>query len=259
MGIFKSFKKFLKKAAPIIGGTIGFSLGGPLGSAAIGSALGAGIGSLAAGYDTDDALKAALLGGIGGYAASGSFFTPKAAALPTQYGSGAMATGELADIAVKSADAPSFFNKAIDFAKENPLTTTAGIGTLAALGAEEPKQEEFKRRPDPVGKSVLGIGIIGDKSYDLDDDEERKKYFEDLREKQGIMPRDREVGIDPIFSANGGEVNGPGTGTSDSVPARLSDGEFVLTAKAVRGAGGGDRDIGAARMYEMMSELERVA
>ena len=260
MGIFKSFRKILKKAAPVIGGTIGFAIGGPLGSAAIGSALGAGIGSLAAGADTDDALKAALLGGIGGYAASGSFFTPKAAALPTQYGSGAMATGELADIAVKSADAPSFFDKAIDFAKTGPgMATIGGIGTLAALGAEEPKQEEFKRRPDPVGKSVLGIGIIGDKSYDLDDDEERKKYFEDLREKQGITPRDREVGIDPIFSANGGEVNGPGTGTSDSVPARLSDGEFVLTAKAVRGAGGGDRDIGAARMYEMMSELERVA
>mgnify|MGYP001176272682 CR=1 FL=1 len=53
-----------------------------------------------------------------------------------------------------------------------------------------------------------------------------------------------------------GEVSGPGTGTSDSVPARLSDGEFVLTAKAVRGAGGGDRDIGAARLYDMMSELE---
>ena len=260
MGIFKSFKKILKKAAPVIGGTIGFALGGPLGSAAIGSALGAGIGSLAAGYDTDDALKAALLGGIGGYAASGSLFTPKAAALPTQYGSGAMATGELADIAVKSADAPSFFDKAIDFAKTpTGMATIGGIGSLAALGAEEPEQQQFKRRPDPVGKSVLGIGFIGDKSYDLDNEEERKKYFEDLRKKQGIMPRDREVGIDPIFSASGGEVNGPGTGTSDSVPARLSDGEFVLTAKAVRGAGGGDRDIGAARMYEMMSELERGA
>ena len=260
MGIFKSFKKILKKAAPVIGGTIGFALGGPLGAAAIGSALGAGIGSLAAGYDTDDALKAALLGGIGGYAASGSLFTPNAAALPTQYGSGAMATGELADIAVKSADAPSFFDKAIDFAKTpTGMATIGGIGSLAALGAEEPEQQQFKRRPDPVGKSVLGIGFIGDKSYDLDNEEERKKYFEDLRKKQGIMPRDREVGIDPIFSASGGEVNGPGTGTSDSVPARLSDGEFVLTAKAVRGAGGGDRDIGAARMYEMMSELERVA
>ena len=58
---------------------------------------------------------------------------------------------------------------------------------------------------------------------------------------------------------SGGEVEGPGTGTSDSVPARLSDGEFVLTAKSVRGAGGGDRDLGAARMYDMMSKLERVA
>jgi len=57
----------------------------------------------------------------------------------------------------------------------------------------------------------------------------------------------------------GGEVTGPGTGTSDSVPARLSDGEFVLTAKAVRGAGSGDRDIGAARMYDMMAELESMA
>ena len=63
---------------------------------------------------------------------------------------------------------------------------------------------------------------------------------------------------DKFMTAAGGEVNGPGT-TSDSVPARLSDGEFVLTAKAVRGAGGGDRDLGAARMYDMMSELERVA
>ena len=257
MGIFKSFRKILKKAAPVIGGTIGFAIGGPLGSAAIGSALGAGIGSLAAGADTDDALKAALLGGIGGYAASGSLFTPKAAALPTQYGSmSGMASGELADIAVKSADTPSFFDKAVSFAKENPGTALslggAGIGTLAALG-EEPKQEEFKQRPDPVGESRLGLGFIGNKSYNLDDDEDRKKYFEDLKKRQET--RD-QVGI---MAAGGGEVNGPGTGTSDSVPARLSDGEFVLTAKAVRGAGGGDRDIGAARMYEMMSELERVA
>jgi hypothetical protein len=58
---------------------------------------------------------------------------------------------------------------------------------------------------------------------------------------------------------HGGEVEGPGTGTSDSVPARLSDGEFVMTAAAVRGAGGGDRDIGAARMYDMMAELEAQA
>ena len=34
-----------------------------------------------------------------------------------------------------------------------------------------------------------------------------------------------------------GEVDGPGTGTSDSIPAMLSDGEFVFTAKAVKQIG----------------------
>ena len=54
----------------------------------------------------------------------------------------------------------------------------------------------------------------------------------------------------------GGESRGPGTGTSDSIPAMLSDGEFVMTADAVRGAGGGNRREGARRMYEAMDRLE---
>mgnify|MGYP003149333850 CR=1 FL=1 len=56
--------------------------------------------------------------------------------------------------------------------------------------------------------------------------------------------------------AGGGEVIGPGTGTSDDVNAKLSDGEFVMTAKAVRNAGGGDRNVGAARMYDLMRRFE---
>ena len=55
----------------------------------------------------------------------------------------------------------------------------------------------------------------------------------------------------------GGMIRGPGTGTSDSIPALLSDGEFVMTDAAVRGAGRGDRELGAARMYELMSQFER--
>ena len=58
---------------------------------------------------------------------------------------------------------------------------------------------------------------------------------------------------------DGGESVGPGTGTSDSIPAMLSDGEFVMTAKAVRGAGGGDRREGARKMYEAMDKLEAKA
>lgn len=62
-----------------------------------------------------------------------------------------------------------------------------------------------------------------------------------------------------IMAAVGGAIDGPGTGTSDSIPARLSDGEFVMTAKAVRGAGGGDRAKGAKKMYGIMHKFERMA
>jgi hypothetical protein len=58
------------------------------------------------------------------------------------------------------------------------------------------------------------------------------------------------------FPRKTGPINGPGTGTSDSIPAMLSDGEFVFTAKAVRNAGGGSRRKGAARMYRLMKKLE---
>jgi hypothetical protein len=53
-----------------------------------------------------------------------------------------------------------------------------------------------------------------------------------------------------------GQIDGPGTATSDSIPAMLSDGEFVFTAKAVRNAGGGSRRKGAAKMYKLMKSLE---
>ena len=54
----------------------------------------------------------------------------------------------------------------------------------------------------------------------------------------------------------GGEISGPGTGTSDSINAKVSDGEFVMTAKAVENFGGGDRQAGAQRMYSLMNQLD---
>ena len=44
-------------------------------------------------------------------------------------------------------------------------------------------------------------------------------------------------------------VEGPGTGTSDSIPALLSDGEFVFTAKAVK-------NIGIDKLRKMMAQAE---
>ena len=58
------------------------------------------------------------------------------------------------------------------------------------------------------------------------------------------------------FPRKTGPILGPGTGTSDDIPAMLSDGEFVFTAKAVRNMGGGSRRKGAAKMYKLMKMLE---
>jgi hypothetical protein len=54
-----------------------------------------------------------------------------------------------------------------------------------------------------------------------------------------------------------GQISGPGTEKSDDIPAMLSDGEFVMTAKAVRGAGKGSRRAGAKQMYKLMHQLEK--
>ena len=54
----------------------------------------------------------------------------------------------------------------------------------------------------------------------------------------------------------GGMVNGPGTEVSDSIPAQLSNNEFVFTADSVRAAGGGDIDLGAQKMYGIMNALD---
>ena len=265
MGIFKNITRTLKRAAPLIGSTIGFALGGPAGAA-----IGSGIGSLASGRDLDDALKnAALAYGIGSLGQAAGFTKAPAGAtgvskfLPGRVTQAAGETG----LSV----APNFGIGAVDkvpvtsMLKEsanpifsaigrNPGTSALlGIGALGIGGLGEEEKDKRPKIPDfPEGQTRLGTGRIGNRLYNLDDEEERKRYFEDNRNR-GIFS------IDPLTRAAGGEVKGPGTGTSDSVPARLSDGEFVLTAKAVRGAGGGDRNVGAARMYDMMSQLERVA
>ena len=63
-------------------------------------------------------------------------------------------------------------------------------------------------------------------------------------------------GIGDLDMTGGGASVGPGTGTSDDIPAMLSDGEFVVTAKAVKNLGGGDRMLGAKKMYSMMNQLD---
>lgn len=56
---------------------------------------------------------------------------------------------------------------------------------------------------------------------------------------RAMIPQMEAMGYkqQPQYLAGGGHVRGPGTGTSDSIPAMLSDGEFVMPADTVRKVG----------------------
>ena len=140
----------------------------------------------------------------------------------------------------------------LNYAKAIP----AGLGAMALAGAFDPIEA------DPMSDP-----------YEYTTRELLDMYPE--RYRSGPFIRPIRVGLDDVmdrrddevvaFAAKGGEMNfprrqgfisGPGTETSDDVPAMLSDGEFVMTARAVRGAGNGSRKEGVKKMYDMMRAFE---
>ena len=63
-------------------------------------------------------------------------------------------------------------------------------------------------------------------------------------------------GLEKDYRTTGGFVPIGGRESAEDVPARLSKNEFVMTADAVRAAGGGSINKGAQRMYDTMKHLE---
>ena len=156
---------------------------------------------------------------------------------------------------------------------------TLAAGALGAFDQKRPPESEFaKRMRTPIDYSTNA------KKYMLQDlpgvvyDErgmpirvEQRNTFVPLSDIQVATPN--YASYTPQYMNTGGiaalarggyprrigQIDGPGTETSDSIPAMLSDGEFVFTAKAVRGAGNGSRRDGARKMYALMHQLERNA
>ena len=276
MGLFKKFKE----ALPAIAGVAGFAIGGPAGAA-----IGSGLGSLAAGKSVNDALVNAAMGyGVGSMGQAAGFRpAPSTASGFSQFlpGRATQAAGETglsvaknfgignADVVpmssmVKESALGSLFDS--DMLKYGALGAGA-LGLAGGLGPEEVTADSLYN--DNYKGQARGkvVGPTSQTEYNINSPEEMAKYNQEVRNLQKY-DRTRAAGgeFDPIVGyaaggehIGGGEVDGPGHGTSDSVPARLSDGEFVLTAQSVRGAGGGDRDIGAARLYDMMADLEATA
>jgi hypothetical protein len=83
-------------------------------------------------------------------------------------------------------------------------------------------------------------------------EEEEDMLMSKLEQDEELaMIFDKVIDVAQEF-AGSGPVNGPGSGVSDSIPARLSDGEFVFTAKAVE-------EIGEDTLMSMMKDAEAAA
>jgi len=82
----------------------------------------------------------------------------------------------------------------------------------------------------------------------LTEEEENMLTSKLEQDEQLAMLFDKVIDVAQEF-AGSGPVEGPGTGVSDSIPARLSDGEFVFTAKATE-------EIGASELMRMMKDAE---
>jgi hypothetical protein len=91
------------------------------------------------------------------------------------------------------------------------------------------------------------MGYIIDQSLDTGEQEYLMNALEADSQLSNIF--DKIVMTASEFSG-AGEVEGPGTGVSDSIPARLSDGEFVMTEAATS-------EIGADNLQTMMDDAER--
>ena len=93
------------------------------------------------------------------------------------------------------------------------------------------------------------LDFILDEALDSEEEDYLMSQLQDNDQLSMIF--DKVIDVAQEF-AGSGPVEGPGSGVSDSIPARLSDGEFVFTAKAVE-------EIGADNLMAMMKDAEMKA
>lgn len=94
---------------------------------------------------------------------------------------------------------------------------------------------DLRNGVDGATALMNAFGRLADKLLDMALDSLISSMFSGLAGGGGLLGGIfgfKDGGV--VHAATGGHVRGPGTGTSDSIPARLSDGEFVVNARATR-------------------------
>ena len=130
---------------------------------------------------------------------------------------------------------------------EEQETHTMPDGTVMP-GATHEEYEEQEMLPDEEMEEDYVDYVVNSTL-----EEEDKNYLESALAEDAKLSEifDQVVESATEFSGSG-PIEGPGSEMSDSIPARLSDGEFVFTAKAVE-------EIGVDNLQQMMEDAETIA
>ena len=184
-------------------------------------------GGLISGGGADNKGNYGLLGDIGGGLAGGLLG-----------GGGGGGLGSLGSLAAAGVPAYLLGKMAYDEAKKDKGVALTPLTTMGPTGRYNIEAEIARRTgtqtPNPVEFGLLPQGTFPQLSGGQPMAAAGGGAVYPMAYAEG-----GNVAIEDFQRMNG-DINGAGTETSDDVPAMLSDGEFVMTGAAVRGAGGFD-------------------
>jgi len=254
----------------VLGGIAGLLIPG---GGALFSSIGSGLGSLLIDKESPkDAIKSALLAGAGAKL-FGTGITSSAMGQSAQKGLARLGVGTstgIENVLGAAAAAPTAAAVANAPAIAGGLSAEQLYGGLTVLGTAS----DMARQPNvaPTKYFSYHTGSPFDTEAEARAEDRKFEARNNMSYEENNLPAPTTFHSSGRISggyAQGGYIEGPGTGTSDSIPAvikqggvpvqeaLLSDGEFVMTEAAVKGAGNGNRKQGAANMYAMMRDFER--
>jgi hypothetical protein len=148
-----------------------------------------------------------------------------------------------------------------DYQRKYPRDEARNGGRMGyAIGStQQPMQMQPMNRTQGIGKSLVANAMKDPRFMQILQQVKAGKTQGRPGYKLGSLPmRTNQAGITEIdYRQKGGFVPPIGVKEkADDIPAMLSNNEFVFTANAVRGAGGGSVKKGAERMYGLMKQLE---
>ena len=141
---------------------------------------------------------------------------------------------------------PKYNEGSMLVAPEMGLEDEMPVDTYDNIPEDEMAEAEASQLPDDEMEEDYTSYVL-EESLDMEEQEYLMGVLESDERLSGIF--DKVMDIAGEFSGEG-EVEGLGTGVSDSIPARLSDGEFVFTKKATD-------QMGADQLQTMMDEAEK--